>query len=141
MNQTIKLYHLVDMTKYILQNQFSDHESQLWQINENSALIAKVWNSSNKWELKPINANFVHIENSSNGKFLSATKNNKIVEEALNKAKAEQEWEKGTPDDEGFFVLISSSKKVLTAISATELQIKGMTYLIVLLPSPKIKSL
>ena len=36
---------LVDMTKYILQNKFSDHESQLWQINENSALInkAKVW--------------------------------------------------------------------------------------------------
>ena len=130
MNQTIKLYHLVDMTKYILQNQFSDHESQLWQINENSALInkAKVWNSSDKWELKPINATFVHIENSSKGKFLSVTKNNKIVEEALNIVKAEQEWEKGTPDDEGFFVLISSSKKVLTAISATELQIKGMIY-------------
>ena len=130
MNQTIKLYHLVDMTKYILQNQFSDHESQLWQINENSALInkAKVWNSSDKWELKPINDTFVHIENSSKGKFLSVTKNNKIVEEALNIVKAEQEWEKGTPDDEGFFVLISSSKKVLTAISATELQIKGMIY-------------
>ena len=47
----------------------------------------------------------------------------------MNKAKAEQKWEKGTPDDEGFFVLISSSKKVLTAISATELQIKGMIYL------------
>ena len=116
------------MTKYKLQNQFSEHESQLWKINENSALIAKVWNSSNKWELKPINATFVHIENPSNGKFLSVTKNNTIVEEAMNKAKAEQEWEKGTPDDEGFFVLISSSKKVLTAISATELQIKGMIH-------------
>ena len=119
------------MTKYKLQNQFSEHESQLWQINENSALIAKVWNSSNKWELKPINATFVHIENSSNGKFLSVTKNNTIVEEEKDEAKAEQEWEKGTPNGEGFFLLISSARKVLTATSADKLDIKGIDQLVI----------
>ena len=49
----------------------------------------------------------------------------------MNNAKAEQKWEKGTPNGEGFFVLISSSKKVLTATSADELEIKGMVQLVI----------
>ena len=60
---------------------------------------------------------------------MTAKHDNTIVEETLNKAKAEQKWEKGTPNSEGFFVLISSSKKVLTATSADQLEIKGMVYL------------
>ena len=43
----------------------------------------------------------------------------------MNEAKAEQKWEKGTPNGKGFFLLISSARKVLTATSADKLEIKG----------------
>ena len=112
---------------------FLEHENQLWRLND-SILTNKagVWNPSKKWKFIDIDSIFVHIEDaSSNKNVLTAKHDNTIVEETLNEAKAEQKWEKGTPNGEGFFVLISSSKKFLTATSADGLEIKGMVQLVI----------
>ena len=79
--------------------------------------------------MKPINATLVHIKNASKGKVLGVSNNNTVKAETMNEAKAEQKWEKGTPNGEGFFLLISSARKVLTATSANKLEIKGIDQL------------
>ena len=69
----------------------------------------------------------IYIENTSKTKVLQATSDGKVIQEVLVEGKAEQLWKKGKPDAEDYFTLESHSKvpKVITAISESDLEIKG----------------
>ena len=69
----------------------------------------------------------IYIENTSNGKVLQATSDGKVIQEVKEEGKTEQLWKKGKPDAEDYFTLESHSKepKVITAISKSDLEIKG----------------
>ena len=50
-----------------------------------------------------------------------------VVLEDFEENKAEQLWKKGVPNDEGYFTLENSKvPKVMTAISPTSLELKGI---------------
>ena len=60
-------------------------------------------------------------------KVLSAKSHSEVILEDFEEGKAEQLWKKGEPDAEGYFTLQNSGEpKVLTAISESSLEIKGM---------------
>ena len=66
---------------------------------------------------------FLRIET----KVLETTNDGKVILEDFEEDKAEQLWEKGVPNAEGYFTLQNSGElKVLTAISESSLEIKGM---------------
>ena len=58
---------------------------------------------------------------------MQATNDGKVTKKNFVDGKAEQLWKKGQPDDEGYFTLESHSKsaKFITAISESDLEIKG----------------
>ena len=58
---------------------------------------------------------------------MEATSDDKVIQEVFVEGKAEQLWKKGKPDAEDYFTLESHSKvpKVITAISESDLEIKG----------------
>ena len=67
---------------------------------------------------------FLHLDQA---KDLGATSNGKVIQKFLVEGKADQLWKKGEPDAEGYFTLQNSGEpKVLTAISESSLEIKGM---------------
>ena len=70
----------------------------------------------------------ISIKNTSTTKVLEAdTSDGKVIQKDFVKDKAEQLWKKGEPDAEGYFTLQNSGEpKVLTAISESSLEIKGM---------------
>ena len=69
----------------------------------------------------------IYIEYTSNEKVLGATSDGKVGLENFEEGKAQQLWKKGEPDAEGYFTLqISGEPKLLTAISESSLEIKGM---------------
>ena len=57
---------------------------------------------------------------------MGVSNNNTVKAEMLKEDGTSQRWKKGNKDNEGYFVLISSTKKVLTATSADGLEIKGI---------------
>ena len=58
---------------------------------------------------------------------MGATSDGKVIQEVFVADKAEQLWKKGEPDAEGYFTLQNSGEpKVLTAISESSLEIKGI---------------
>ena len=60
-------------------------------------------------------------------KVLSAKSHGEVILEDFEGGKAEQLWKKGEPDAEGYFTLQNSGEpKVLTAISESSLEIKGI---------------
>ena len=69
----------------------------------------------------------IYIENTSKVKVLGATTDGEVVQEFLVEGKADQLWKKGEADAEGYYTLRNSGEqKVLTAISESCLEIKGM---------------
>ena len=70
----------------------------------------------------------IYIENTSGTKVLGANaKTGKVIPEDFKEGKAHQLWKKGALDAEDYFTLENSGEpKVLTAISESSLEIKGM---------------
>ena len=86
---------------------------------------SNLWQSNVAWFIREKDE-WVIVENHSNSKVLEATDYHKVVEENFVENKTEQLWKKGKANTEGFFILINNeSSKVLTATSATNLEVKG----------------
>ena len=82
--------------------------------------------SDENWKFKSKD-DLIYIENTSKAKVLGSTSDGKVIEEVKVEGKAEQLWKKGKPDAEGYFTLRNFGEpKVLTAISESSLEIKGM---------------
>ena len=82
--------------------------------------------SDEKWVFKT-KTNLIYIENILTKKVLGSTNDGKVRQEDYEEGKAQQLWKKGEPDAEGSFTLqISGEPKLLTAISESSLEIKGM---------------
>ena len=110
-------------------NHFSD-KTQRWKLDSNTGKLENkegVWKSDGDWEFKPQINGLIYIENTSKTKVLGSTSDGKVIEEVKVEGKAEQLWKKGEPDAEGYFTLQNSGEpKVLTAISESSLEIKGI---------------
>ena len=72
--------------------------------------------------------NWIYIENKSKAKFLGTAKyGNKVILD-----KAAQVWKQGVPNTEGYFIVENFKAvqgKVITAISASSLEIRGNIFL------------
>ena len=85
----------------------------------------KIWESNEKWVFKRQTIDLLYIENISTKKVLGVT-NDLVTQEDYVKGKAQQLWKKGEPNTEGFFTLGNfNESKLMTAISTSDLQIKG----------------
>ena len=85
-----------------------------------------LWMSDEEWNFKAKD-DYFYIENMSKTKVLSAKSHGEVILEDFEEGKAEQLWKKGEPDAEGYFTLQNSGEpKVLTAISESSLEIKGI---------------
>jgi hypothetical protein len=101
-----------------------------------------LWKSVDGWEFKKLrkvlkDMPFFAIENIWQGKFLYPTSDDKVIFKDRHDCKHFydceylQLWEKGVPDNEGYFTLengwksIKNITKVLTATSSSSLEIKG----------------
>ena len=79
------------------------------------------------WIFKPKDDDLIYIENTSKAKVLGATSDGKVILEDFEEDKAHQLWKKGEFDAENYFYLENSGvPKVLTAISESSLEIKGI---------------
>ena len=89
---------------------------------------AGLWKSDDDWNFIPQNDGLICIENTSKQKMVwTLGALNKVTLETFVEAKVQQLWKKGEPDAEGYFALQNSGEpKVLTAISESSLEIKGM---------------
>ena len=95
---------------------------QLWKL-ENNTLKNKegFWKSTENWRFET-EGTMVHLVNESNSKFLFVSS-----DEVLESVNKKQLWEKGSPDNEGYFTLKDvTSKRVLTAMCTNSLEVKGM---------------
>ena len=101
---------------------------QRWKLEDNMLKnMAGLWKSVDSWTFKTKDDEVIYIENTSKAKVLGATSDGKVIQEFLVEGKADQLWKKGEPDAEGYFTLQNSGEpKVLTAISESSLEIKGM---------------
>ena len=74
----------------------------------------------------------IYIENISRTKVLGITNDGEVILEDFKEDKAEQLWKKGVSRDDGFdgFYSLENLKvpKVITAISSSNLEIKGKMY-------------
>ena len=85
-----------------------------------------IWIPKNKWKILQ-RKKWIHIQNSKTNKVLGTTHDGKVIEEDLVDNKPGQLWMKGRPNSEGYFILENShSLKVMTAISESNLEIRGM---------------
>ena len=79
------------------------------------------------WIFKTKENDLIYIENTSNKKVLGATRKSKVNLEDSEEGRAQQLWKKGKTDAQGYITLENFGvPKVLTAISETELEIKGI---------------
>ena len=94
-----------------------------------------VWRSdddpNDKWEFKEQINGLIYIENTKDETQTIvlglSTSIGEVIEEVKVEDKPEQLWKKGEPDAEGYFTLQNSGEsKVLTAISESSLEIKGI---------------
>ena len=86
---------------------------------------SNIWTSDDEWIIKN-QGKLVYIQNISKLKALATTYDGKVIEEEFTEEKFGQLWIKGEPNNEGYFTLRNpQSKKVMTAISATGLEMKG----------------
>ena len=103
---------------------------QLWKlINEKLVNKSKLWKPRDEWTLKPAENSMFYIENASKLEVLGVIDDTIIVEKLVENNPA-QMWEidnEGVANNEGYFTLRnSSSQKVLTAVSARNLEMKGI---------------
>ena len=85
-----------------------------------------LWKSNEKWNPKR-KGDLIYIENISKARILGANHDGQVILEDIAEGKAEQLWKKGEPDAEGYITLQNSGEpKVLTAISESSLEIKGI---------------
>ena len=86
---------------------------------------AGIWQSEHPWNFTEISQN-VSIENPSTKETLFVLENTTVTEILLAKDNSNRTWTKGVPNQEGYFTLTDpETKKVLTAINSTSLEIKG----------------
>ena len=86
----------------------------------------ELWKSADSWIFKPKDDELIYIENTSETKVLGATSDGKVIQEVFVEGKTNQLWKKRKPDTEGYFTLENSGvPKVITAISESDLEIKG----------------
>ena len=82
--------------------------------------------SDDEWNFKTKD-DLVYIENISKTKVLEESSSDMILLEDFKENKTEQLWEKGEPNDEGYFILESFKRGPcygLTAISSNSLETK-----------------
>ena len=99
---------------------------------------AGLWRSVDSWIFKAKGDDrLIYIENTSKAKVLETTRDGKVIQEVFVEGKADQLWKKGEPDAEGYITLENYGvPKVITAISQSDLEIKGNIALRwILLPS------
>ena len=89
---------------------------------------AGLWRSVDSWIFKTKDDDrLIYIENTSKAKVLETARDGKVIQEVFVEGKADQLWKKGEPDAEGYVTLQNSREpKVLTAISKSSLEIKGI---------------
>ena len=108
-------------------NSFPD-KSQRWKLDDKMLKNkAGVWKSVDSWNFTIKDDDWFYIKNNSTTKVLGATSDGKVIQEVFVEGKADQLWKKGEPDAEGYFTLQNYGEpKLLTAISESSLEIKGM---------------
>ena len=85
----------------------------------------KIWVSNETWVFKN-KTDLICIENIITKKVLVSTNYSKVSQEDYEEGKAQQLWKKGEPNTEGYFTLGNfNESKLMTAISTSDLQIKG----------------
>ena len=82
--------------------------------------------SDEEWNFKAKD-DLIYIENISRSKVLGTTKDGEVILEDFKENKAEQLWKKGHIQNKDGFYILENSKvpKVITAISSSNLEIKG----------------
>ena len=80
--------------------------------------------SSEKWEFKDIDER-IYIECISKTKVLGTTNDGEVILQVKDKDKDDQLWEKGVPNNEGYFTFRNKNGKFMTVISPRSLGIKG----------------
>ena len=86
---------------------------------------AKLWISDEEWDFT-FKDKLVCIHNKLKNKVLEATIDGEVILEDPEEGKPEQLWKKGSTQPDGHFTLENSKvPKVMTAISANSLEIKG----------------
>ena len=98
----------------------------MWKLDNNVLKDkANIWKSKNDWNFRTKD-NYIHIENASKEKVLESSIDSKVIEESFMDGKLEQLWMQGKTRTDGYFTLSSSeSHKLMTAVSASVLEIKG----------------
>ena len=73
------------------------------------------------------NNDLIYIEAAhDSGMVLGTTINDEVILETLVPNKAEQLWEQGDPDNDGYFNLINSNTRgLMTAVSSSALDVRG----------------
>ena len=101
---------------------------QRWKLDDNMLKNkAGIWKSDDLWNFTTKDDDLIYIKNNSTTKVFEATSDGKVIQEVLVEGKADQLWKKGEPDAEGYFTLQNYGEpKLLTAISESSLEIKGM---------------
>ena len=85
-----------------------------------------LWKSDEKWNFKAKD-DLIYIENISRSKVLGTTNDGEVILEDFKEDKAEQLWKKSISRNKDGFYSLENSKvpKVITAISSSNLEIKG----------------
>ena len=100
---------------------------QLWKLDGKVLYNhGGLWMSDEEWNFKAKD-NLIYIENISRSKVLGTTNDGEVTLEDFKENKAEQLWKKGGVRSKDGFYSLENSKvpKVLTAISSSNLEIKG----------------
>ena len=86
------------------------------------------WMSDEQWNFKKKD-DLIYIENINKTKVLETMSDGKVILEDFEEDKAEQLWEKGEPNAEGYFTLenYKVAKFMTYIISSSSLEIKGIT--------------
>ena len=106
---------------------FDSFLDQRWKLDGNMLKNkAGIWKSDDLWIFKTKENDLIYIENTSNKKVLGATRKSKVNLEDSEEGRAQQLWKKGKTDAQGYFTLENFEvPKVITAISESDLEIKG----------------
>ena len=101
---------------------------QLWKLDDTKLVDkAGVWNSNNEWKFVHDYYGRMYIESTTYDTKVLGIKDDEVITEVKDLNKSNQLWIKGEEKAGGYFTLKNSkSSKVLTALSASDLNIKGI---------------